>query len=106
MKIAIDARGINWYRGTGIGTYTDKVLKYLLKTDNRNYYHIYWSGESFGEFKQENSKIVMASKKHHRFFEQYYFPQNIREEKVDIYHVPQNGIGISEFIDCKNSYHS
>lgn len=101
MKIAIDARGINWYRGTGIGTYTDKVLKYLLKTDNRNYYHIYWSGESFGEFKQENSKIVMASKKHHRFFEQYYFPQNIREEKVDIYHVPQNGIGISEFIDCK-----
>lgn len=24
MNISIDGRGINWYKGTGIGTYTEK----------------------------------------------------------------------------------
>ena len=69
MRVAIDARGINWYTGTGIGTYTDKVLRYLLKTDSENYYHIYWSGENYEEFQKPNTKLLMASKKHHRFFE-------------------------------------
>lgn len=101
MRIAIDARGINWYKGTGIGTYTDKVLKYLLKQDKENYYHIYWSGEDYTEFQNNNAKIIMASKKHHRFFEQYYFPHNLKEEQMDIFHVPQNGIGLNENISCK-----
>lgn len=101
MRVAIDARGINWYTGTGIGTYTDKVLRYLLKMDSENYYHIYWSGENYEEFQKPNTKLLMASKKYHRFFEQNYFPQNLKEEKIDIYHVPQNGIGLNENIDCK-----
>jgi glycosyltransferase involved in cell wall biosynthesis len=101
MRVAIDARGINWYRGTGIGTYTDKVLKYLLNMDKENYYHLYWSGENYEEFQFDNSKVVMASKKHHRFFEQNYFPENIKNNNIDIFHVPQNGIGMSEDIDCK-----
>jgi hypothetical protein len=42
MKIAIDARGANWYSGTGIGTYTQQVLKYLLKYDLENSYVVYW----------------------------------------------------------------
>lgn len=101
MRIAIDARGINWYRGTGIGTYTDKVLKHLLKMDKENYYHIYWSGDNYNEFQFPNSNIVMASKKQHRFFEQSYFPEDLRKKNVDIYHVPQNGIGMCENIECK-----
>ena len=32
MKIAIDARGINWYKGTGIGTYTDRILNYMMRS--------------------------------------------------------------------------
>ncbi|MCM0649690.1 glycosyltransferase family 4 protein [Clostridium swellfunianum] len=101
MRIAIDARGINWYRGTGIGTYTDNVLKNLLRLDKENYYHIYWSGNSYEEFQQLNSQIVMASKKHHRFFEQNFFPENTKRNDIDIYHVPQNGIGLSENMPCK-----
>lgn len=101
MRVAIDARGINWYTGTGIGTYTDKVLRYLLKMDSENYYHIYWSGENYEYFQQSNTKLIMASKKHHRFFEQNYFSQNLFEENIDIYHVPQNGIGLNESIECK-----
>ncbi len=101
MKISIDARGINWYRGTGIGTYTENVLKNLLNIDNENFYNLYWSGENYENFIKDNSKIIMASKKHHRFFEQNYFPRNINKENIDIYHVPQNGIGVFPGTNCK-----
>lgn len=101
MKIAIDARGANWYNGTGIGTYTSEILKYIIKNHKENFYHIYWSGSNYDKLQKENTKIIMASKKQHRFFEQYYFPVNLRREKIDIYHIPQNGIGISENIECK-----
>lgn len=101
MKIAIDARGVNWYKGTGIGTYTDKILKYMIETHKENFYQIYWSGEDYKRFETDNTKIVIASKRHHRFFEQHYFPKNLEKEKVDIYHIPQNGIGICDNIPCK-----
>ena len=101
MKIAIDARGVNWYKGTGIGTYTDKILRYMIKTHKEIFYQIYWSGKDYDEFESDNTKILMASKKNHKFFEQYYFPYNLKDANIDIYHIPQNGIGISEKIDCK-----
>lgn len=101
MKIAIDARGVNWYKGTGIGTYTDKILRYMIKTHTKNFYQIYWSGEDYKEFEDVNTKIIIASKRHHRFFEQHYFPNNLKKEKADIYHIPQNGIGICDSIPCK-----
>ncbi|MBU3176891.1 glycosyltransferase family 4 protein [Clostridium estertheticum] len=101
MKIAIDARGINLYNGTGIGTYTENVLKNLINIDSINNYHIFWSGNNFESIKKENCKIIMTSKKHQRFFEDYYFPENISKENIDIYHMPQNGIGFSQAISCK-----
>ena len=101
MRIAIDARGINLYSGTGIGTYTENVLKNLINIDTTNNYHVFWSGNNYESIKKENCKIVMTSKKHQRFFEDYYFPENISNENIDIYHMPQNGIGFSEGISCK-----
>jgi glycosyltransferase involved in cell wall biosynthesis len=102
MKIAIDARGVNWYKGSGIGTYTENVLRQLLNIDKENYYHIYWSGDSYDRFNNdENSRVIMTSRKHRRFFQQSYFPNNIKKEKIDLFHVPQNGIGLSENITCK-----
>ena len=101
MRIAIDARGINLYNGTGIGTYTENVLKNLINIDTTNNYHIFWSGNNYESMKKENCKIVMTSKKHQRFFEDHYFPESISKENIDIYHMPQNGIGFSEEICCK-----
>ncbi|MEF9953396.1 glycosyltransferase family 4 protein [Clostridium sp.] len=100
MKIAIDARGATWYKGTGIGTYTNQVLQYLLSEDFINQYHLYWAGPNYREIYKENVTINVSSKRHHRFFEDYYIPQNIKNNNVDIYHVPQNGIGLSKRIDC------
>lgn len=100
MKIGIDARGITWYHGTGIGTYTENILKNLFEIDKTNKYHIYWSGNNYNSFENKNSKIIMTSKRHQRFFQQHYFPENLINEEIDLYHVPQNGIGITAQIHC------
>lgn len=101
MKIAIDARGINFYKGTGIGTYTENLLRNLLTIDEENFYHLYWWGKNYASFKKDNSKITLTSKKSKNFFEDYYFPQNISQEGIDLYHVPQNGIGLHQDLLCK-----
>lgn len=102
MRIAIDARGANWYSGTGIGTYTREVLKYLLKYDNVNQYNLYWWGTNYRALYNDNVNITIASKKHHRFFEETFIPANLRNNLTDIYHVPQNGIGLTMEKSCIN----
>ncbi|AEB76986.1 glycosyltransferase family 4 protein [Clostridium botulinum] len=101
MKIAIDARGINWYRGTGIGTYTENVVKNLINIYDDTYFHLYWSEQNYEYFKKKNTELILTSKKHPRFFEQNYFYNDLNRNEIDIYHVPQNGIGIDINIKCK-----
>lgn len=100
MNIAIDVRGINLYRGTGIGTYTENFVRELLNTDNKNLYTLYWYGTGYNNFIKSNSKINIVSKGSHSFFEKYYFPENIIKNNIEIYHVPQNGIGLNPNIPC------
>lgn len=38
MKISIDARGITLYNGSGIGTYTENLVRELLNIDKENEY--------------------------------------------------------------------
>ncbi|MFU0824917.1 glycosyltransferase family 4 protein [Clostridium sp.] len=101
MRIAIDARGINWYGGTGIGTYTENIVKNLINLYKDNYYRLYWSELNYEEYKKDNTEIVMTSKRHTRFFEQNYFSYDLIRENIDIYHVPQNGIGLNIDAKCK-----
>ena len=42
----------------------------------------------------------MTSRKHQRFFQNHYFPKNLNSQNVDLYHVPQNGIGLIPHINC------
>lgn len=100
MNIAFDARGVNLYKGTGIGTYTENILKNLADIDIDNVYTLYWAGENESIVKNRNFRYVYVSKRHKRFFEQYYFPHHLKKSGADIYHVPQNGIGINSRIDC------
>lgn len=101
MRIAIDARGINWYGGTGIGTYTENVVRNLINLYKDNHYRLYWSNLNYDDYKKHNIDIIMTSKRHTRFFEQGYIPWDLSRENIDIYHVPQNGIGLSLDIKCK-----
>ncbi|UZW14523.1 glycosyltransferase family 1 protein [Clostridium pasteurianum] len=100
MRIAFDARGINWYKGTGIGTYAENLIKNLIRIDKLNKYILYWSGENYEKFKNNNTIIRMASRRYHRFFQEYFFPKDIKKDNIDIYHISQNGIGLSQNINC------
>lgn len=101
MKIFFDGRGINWYKGTGIGTYTDNLLRQLIQISSEDFYNIYWWGTDYQRMKFSNSNIVLTSKRHHNFFEKYYIPTDIERNSGDIYHVPQNGIGLANCMNCK-----
>lgn len=101
MKIAIDGRGISWYNGTGIGTYTGNLVKSMLNLDKENEFFIYWWGKNYDEFKKDNSHIIFSSKRHKSFFEKYYFGESSKREGIDLFHIPQNGIGLDESISCK-----
>ena len=95
MQISIDARGASWYSGTGIGTYTKQILKYLFEIDTLNNYYLFWSGKNYESLcRYNNVKISLSSRKHHRFWEQYYIPDMLAAKHIDLYHVPQNGIGL------------
>ena len=96
MKILIDSRGASWYRGTGIGTYTHNLLNGLISIDKTNEYHLFCSGPSYKDYQSENTKILMCSKKHKTFFEEFYMPKYANDKNINIFHIPQNGIGLSD----------
>ncbi|MGL5086442.1 MAG: glycosyltransferase family 4 protein [Clostridium sp.] len=96
MKISIDARGINLYKGTGIGTYTENLTRELLNIDKNNDYTLFWNGKDYENFKTPNSKIIFSSNRHGGFYENFYIPNYISNNNIDLHHIPQNGMGLNE----------
>jgi len=95
MKIAIDARSSTLYSGTGIGTYTNNLLSEILKISTSNEYTLFCCGGFNPEFNNTNSKIIYSSGKHSTFFESHYIPNILEKNNIDLYHIPQNGIGLT-----------
>ena len=60
MKISIDAIGVNLYKGSGIGTYIENLLRELLNIDKKNTYSIFWAGENYNEFKKNNKRCLYS----------------------------------------------
>ena len=95
MKIGIDGRAASWYRGTGIGTYTYQLLKNLEHVDPSNEYYLFWPGDDYDFLKRGPMlKVEEIGPKKDLFWEEVHIPTRLSEERVEIYHVPQNGIGL------------
>lgn len=96
MNLSIDGRGITLYNGSGIGTYTANLLKELIALDIKNQYTIFWAGDNYDEFKSSNTNIILTSQKHGIFYENFYYPNYLENNNIDLHHIPQNGIGLSK----------
>lgn len=95
MRFGIDARGAVWYRSTGIGTYTYQLIYNLNLIDKLNEYLLFCPGEEVAFVNTDgNFNINIVGERNDRFWEQVHIPNRIREYSLDMYHVPQNGIGL------------
>lgn len=95
MKVGIDSRAAIWYRGTGMGTYTYQLIRNIYLIDKANDYTFFLPNERFQGANPLNSGVFQSiSQTKDKFWETVIEAQSIVPEGVDIYHVPQNGIGL------------
>ncbi|AQR93263.1 MULTISPECIES: glycosyltransferase family 4 protein [Clostridium] len=102
MKIGIDGRAAKWYHGTGIGTYTNQLIKSLSKVDCDNNYLIFIPQCDSIDNLQSNFKMeLVESAPSKSFWDDINVPNILNNADIELYHVPQNGVGLSDNIQCK-----
>lgn len=102
MKIGIDGRAAKWYRGTGIGTYTHELIRSLNTTDSINDYLIFMPEcDSLKDLNSNFELHSIESVSSENFWENVKVPNILNSVDIELYHIPQNGVGLSENIQCK-----
>ena len=102
MKVGIDGRAAKWYRGTGIGTYTHELIRNLNNVDSTNDYLIFMPACDSLSNLNTNFKInPVDSVSSNSFWDDIKVPNILNNSDIELYHVPQNGVGLSENISCK-----
>lgn len=95
MHICIDVRGAKLYAGTGIGTYTMRLMENILSIDKENYYSLFWPNGGYERLTgRKNTRIVLFGERNKKFWDEYYLPKRLKRLKPDIFHLPQNGLGL------------
>jgi len=98
MKIGIDGRAAKWYRGTGIGTYTYRLLSALNSLQKANEYLLFMP-------KSSNCDILFSDNFHiknisegnkNNFWDEVNIPNILVDKDMELYHVPQNGVGLPQ----------
>jgi glycosyltransferase involved in cell wall biosynthesis len=102
LRIGLDGRASKWYRGTGIGNYAYQLISNLAKEDKHNDYIIFMPEDSDLEFKSVRNFNIknISSNKSDNFWDEINIPNILGDCDVDIYHVPQNGIGLPKDKVC------
>ncbi|MBD7912614.1 MULTISPECIES: glycosyltransferase family 1 protein [Clostridium] len=98
MKLGIDSRSINLHSGSGIGTYTKNLVLNLLDIDKEDNFNLIWTGNELEEYNKSNVTITHLSGRYSGFYEACYIPHLLQNKGIDLYHIPQNGIGFP--FDC------
>lgn len=102
MKIGIDGRAAKWYRGTGIGTYTYQLISCLNKIDNINDYLLFMpeNCELKLSFKDNFNLNNITEGTSNNFWDEVNIPNILKDLNIELYHVPQNGVGIPANKEC------
>ena len=95
--IAIDGRGAIFYRGTGIGTYTWQLLTHLQA--NVPDLRIFLPGQEYADYTFSPTDAPAPAD----IWREEFLPKTLKNEKIGLYHVPQNGIGLPSSKCCKET---
>lgn len=94
MKIGIDARFVG-PQGTGLGKYTEKLIKNLASIDKKNTYSIFLQNNNWDFLSLPgNFKKVLANVDWYSLSEQIKMPGIYNKENLDILHVPHFNVPI------------
>jgi len=88
MRIGIDARLFG--PETGLGRYTENLIRNLERIDSKNEYVIFLTPEKFNTYKPsaKNFTCEVAKSRWYSFGEQLEMPRLINQAKVDLMHFP------------------
>lgn len=102
MKVGIDGRGAKWYRGTGIGTYTYQLISSLNAVDKINEYLLFMPEASVADISFNNNFNIenISEGKSDNFWDEVNIPNILTDKDIEIYHVPQNGVGLPKEKNC------
>lgn len=102
MKIGIDARAAKWYRGTGIGTYTYQLINSLNNIDNLNDYLLFIDSKYKNDitFNKNFTLKTILDNNEPQFWDQVNNPNALIDTCLNLYHVPQNGVGLPKDKHC------
>lgn len=102
MKIGIDSRAAKWYRGTGIGTYSYQLINSLNKIDSHNEYLLFMPESNNLSIKFKKNFIIknISQNMYSNFWDEVNIPNILKIKDIDLYHVPQNGIGLPKTKAC------
>lgn len=100
MKIGIDGRAAKWYRGTGIGTYTYQLISNINNIDNINDYLLFLPQNTDLELNSNFSVKPIEESPNSNFWDEVNAPNILNNTDIELYHVPQNGVGLAENINC------
>lgn len=95
MNIGIDIRAAKWYRGTGIGTYTYQLINAINTLNYDIPFTLFSDNTPLDiEFKPNFSFKPLPTIQSNNFWDSVKIPTKLTPNMVDIYHAPQNGIGL------------
>lgn len=101
MKIAIEARPLKWSYGTGIGNYTNSLICELNEIDHENEYTFLCPDDQPENYLRFSRGYTFYSLPKDDLREEVEIPIWLSDEKVDLFHLPQNGFRIPTQCSCK-----
>jgi len=98
MKIAVDARGAVWFRGTGIGTYTYQLVRGLTREPGHEF--MFFLPEGFENQALDTAGSSWAPVSEHPDWqvEQAHMVRAMEEAGIELYHLPQNGLNLPRYL--------
>lgn len=101
MRICIDTRGAKLYAGTGIGTYTARLMENIIAIDSNNRYRLFWPNSGYDAlYGKKNVDVTLFGEKNKKFWDEVYLPARLAKGNADVFHLPQNGLGLPKGKYC------